>query len=275
MTIAGDAFRAFEHNGWNTPSVAVAYHRFMAELTRGCTPAVIAAAGLRRDEKVLDVACGPGYVAAAARERGAQAVGIDFSAAQIRVAEENYPDIRFVEGDAEALPFPDEEFDAVLNAFGMPHLSHPDKAATEARRTLKPGGRFVYASWCAVEKCVGFAMFYDAIRAHGTLDVGLPPGPNFFACGDPAYATAMLGKAGFADVSVREVPVEWRVPTPDGTLDVVLKSGVRAAAVLRAQTPENLAKIKQYLSERVSTYKRGDGYAVPTPALVVAAKNPG
>jgi hypothetical protein len=57
---------------------------------------------------------------------------------------------------------------------------------------LAPTGRFAYASWCEAEKCIAFALVYDAIRTHGSLDVGLPLGPNFFACGTPTYATAML-----------------------------------------------------------------------------------
>lgn len=111
------------------------------------------------------MACGAGYVAAAARERGADATGVDFSAAQIRLAKQTYPGIRFVDGDAEALPFADGEFDAVLNAFGMPHAVNPDKVAAEAYRVLKPAGRFAYPSWCEPVKCIAFSMVYDAARS--------------------------------------------------------------------------------------------------------------
>ena len=68
----------------------------------------------------------------------------------------------------------------MLNAFGLPHISNADKAAAEAHRVLKPGGRFAYASWCVASACIGFSMVYDAARSHGSLDVGLPPGPIFF-----------------------------------------------------------------------------------------------
>ena len=44
---------------------------------------------------------------------------------------------------------------------------------------------------------------------HGTLDVGLPPGPNFFGYGEPGYAKEMLGRAGFVDISINEVPLVW------------------------------------------------------------------
>jgi len=124
---ASSAFGNLEQTGWGSATVALAYHRNLGEVTSGCIPELIRAADLNAGDRVLDVACGVGYVAAAARDHGADAIGLDFSAVQIRLARQTYPDIRFVEGNAEALPFADGEFDAVLNAFGLPHLPDPDR----------------------------------------------------------------------------------------------------------------------------------------------------
>jgi SAM-dependent methyltransferase len=271
---ASGAFRDFELAGWSSASVAAAYHRHLAELTSGCIPELLCAAGVRAGARVLDVACGAGYVAAAAHELGADAVGIDFSAAQIRLATQSYPGIRFIEGDAEALPFAAGKFDVVFNAFGLPHVPNPDKVMAEANRVLKPAGRFAYASWCEATKCIAFSMVYDAIRAHGSLDVGLPPGPNFFACGDLGYATEMLVRAGFADVAATELPLLWRVTAPDAFIDVVSSGTVRASAALKRQSPANLTKIRQYLRERIAGFEKDGVYLVPSPALVVTALKP-
>jgi SAM-dependent methyltransferase len=272
--VVSNAFRDFEHAGWGNDTTAIAYHRHLGEVTSQCIPELIRAASLKAGDKVLDVACGAGYVAAAARDRGAEVVGVDFSAAQVRLAEQTYPDIRFIEGDAEALPFAEGEFDAVLNAFGLPHIPNPDKAAAEAYRVLKPTGRFAYASWCEATKCIGFSMIYDAIRAHGSLDVGLPAGPNFFGYGDLNYATEMLDRAGFTNVSATEVPLVWRVSSPDAIIEAITSGTVRAAAVFNRQSSENLANIKRYLRERVSRFEQNGAYAVPAPALVVTARKP-
>src|SRR6266403_1132685 len=56
-------------------------------------------------------------------------------------------------------------------------------------------------------RCIAFSMVYHAIRAHGSLDVGLPSGPDFFGCGRPDYAEQMLNGAGFCDVAMKEVPL--------------------------------------------------------------------
>ena len=85
-----EIFREFEHAGWVDDSVVLSYHRHLGEVT---LPELLAAAGLKAGDRALDVACGAGYVAAAARDRGAEAVGVDFSAAQVRLAEQSYPDI--------------------------------------------------------------------------------------------------------------------------------------------------------------------------------------
>jgi SAM-dependent methyltransferase len=269
-------FREFEYAGWSDNSTAQSYHQHVGQVTVGCIPDLLDAAGFKRGDRVLDVACGAGYVAAAARDRGAEAVGVDFSAAQVRLAEQTYPGIRFVEGDAEALPFQDGEFAAVLNAFGLPHIPNAEKAAAEARRVLKPGGRFAYASWGEAAKCIGYSMVYDAVRAHGSMDVGLPPGPNFFRYGDPSYARELLGGAGFVDVSIKEVPLVWRTASPDSVAEGLACGTVRAAAVIKRQTPENQARIMQHMRDRVTQYRQADGgYAVPSPALVVAGRNPG
>lgn len=267
-----NAFREFEHAGWTDESLARAYHSQLADVTRQSIPRLLAAVGLRPGDRVLDVACGGGYVTGALRDQGADAVGLDFSATQVRLARQAYPGIAFAEGDAELLPFCDSQFDVVLNAFGFPHFANPDKAAEEAYRVLKPGGRFAYVSWAEAAKCIAVAMVYDAIRAHGSFDVGLPPGPNFFGYGDPAYAQELLGRAGFAHIATEEIPAVWRVSSPDGLYEAMSAGTVRAAAVLKKQSPEALAKIRQTLRERVSQFESDGIYVVPAPALLATAQ---
>ena len=92
-----DAFRNFEFAGWDNDAVALSYHRNLAEVTSGCIPELIRAAGVESGHKILDVSCGAGYVAAAARDRGAEAAGVDFSQAQIRLAQQTYPDLQFIQ----------------------------------------------------------------------------------------------------------------------------------------------------------------------------------
>jgi ubiquinone/menaquinone biosynthesis C-methylase UbiE len=267
-----ESFKAFEHAGWTDGALARAYNRQLAEVTRQSIPNLLEAVALRSGDRVLDVACGAGHVAATARDLGADATGLDFSETQVQMAKRAHPDIVFVEGDAEALSFPEAQFDVVLNAFGFPHFANPDKAAAEAYRVLRPGGRFAYVSWASAEKCTAVAMVYDAIRAHGSLDVGLPPGPGFFSYGEPAYAEELLTRAGFERIVTKDVPAVWRVPTPDGIYDAISAGTVRASAVLNKQEPGVLSKIRQALRERVLQFERNGIFEIPAPALIAAAQ---
>ena len=274
MASAGQSFRAFEQAGWEDSAVAARYHEGLSALTNQSIDAILDGAAVRRGSRVLDVASGAGYVAGAAAKRGAEVTGIDFSATQVRKARESYPALRFEQADAEALPFGSDTFDAVVNAFGMCHFPHPETALEEALRVLKRGGRVAFTVWDVPERAVGFGALYEAIRKHGSMDVGLPAGPNFFLFSDPEQCTKALLNAGFVSPSFRQVPQVWRVSDPDELFDVFTRGTVRAAATLRAQSASAKRAIKAALRETVAGYRRGDTYDIPTPAVLATAVKP-
>jgi ubiquinone/menaquinone biosynthesis C-methylase UbiE len=274
MTQSPRSFREFEQAGWEDSGVVAAYHERLSGVTTQSVDALLDAAGVRDGTRLLDVATGAGYVAGAAARRGAEVVGIDFSAAQVRMARERYPAIRFEQADAEALPFEPESFDAIVNAFGMCHLPNPEAALSEAFRVLKRGGRVAFAVWDTPERAVGFGAVYAAVRAHGSLDVGLPVGPNFFLFSDPAQSIQALERAGFVSPSCRQIPQVWRIADPDELFQVVTTGTVRAAATLRAQSPEARDAIRAALRDTVTGYARGQFFEVPMPAIIATAVKP-
>lgn len=184
-------------------------------MTTQSVEALLDDAHLVSGHKLLDIATGAGYVAAAAARRGAEPVGLNFSATQVRLARERYPDIRFEQGDAEALPFKNGTFETVVNAFGMCHLPNPDLALREAFRVLKPGGRVAFSVRDTPERAVVFGAVYAAIRAHGSMDVGIPAGPNFFLFSSAEQSINALRGAGFDLPTFRQVPQVWCVSDPD------------------------------------------------------------
>ncbi len=151
-------------------------------------------------------------------------------------------------------------FDAVVNGFGMCHVPNPDIALGEAFRVLKRGGRVAFTVWDTPERAVGLGAIYAAVRAHGSMDVGLPAGPNFFLFSNPEQSTRALLSAGFASPSCRQVPQVWRISDPDKVLQVIAEGSVRAAATLRAQSPSAREAIKAALRETIAAYKRGDSF---------------
>ncbi len=155
-------------------------------------------------DRVLDVGTGPGLVAAVAAERGANPVGLDFSEAMLAEARRLHPKIEFRAGSAEAMPFGDGEFDAVVGNFVLHHSGDPNKVLKEAFRVLRPDGRMGFTVWADLSKLEAFGLFFAAVQEHAG-DAELPNGP-LFGVSDFAVFHEMSREAGFRDSSVRELP---------------------------------------------------------------------
>jgi demethylmenaquinone methyltransferase/2-methoxy-6-polyprenyl-1,4-benzoquinol methylase len=105
--------------------------------------ATVKAVAPKAGEKILDLAAGTGTSSVALAKTGADVTAADFSAGMIAVGRRKHPGFTFVEADAMALPFGDDEFDAVTISFGLRNVEDPKKALSEMYRVLKPGGRLV------------------------------------------------------------------------------------------------------------------------------------
>jgi SAM-dependent methyltransferase len=254
------SFREFEHEGWE--SIATRYHGGFSTVTIQSVTPLLDATRVAKGMRVLDIATGPGYVAAAAASRGAIATGVDFSTSMVDEARRHYPNVEFHQGDAEALSSADATFDAVMMNFGILHLARPEQAVKEAYRVLRPNGRFAFTVWDHPEKCRGFAIVLAAIQKHGDLNVPIPAGPPFFRFSDPEESTRVMTEAGFSGIAISHVPQVWRLPSAGDLFEVMYNASVRNAALLRAQKPEVLAKIREEIRGEVD--RAGKQLAMPS-----------
>jgi SAM-dependent methyltransferase len=179
--------------------------------------------------KVLDVACGPGTLTLLAAEAGRSVSSIDFSPQMVRNLKRRLngaqqgADVR--EGDAQALPWGDAEFDAAFSMFGLMFFPDRAKGLSELHRVLKPGGAAVVSSWAPFE-----GIFVSVMSAMRELLPDIPFGSGKGPLGDPEEFAAELGAAGFVDVSVRpfthtlpgDTPAEFWAQTQRTTAPVVM-----------------------------------------------------
>lgn len=267
-----DPFTKFELESWQR--VAEKYEAAWSGLTRSFIPALLAAVNIRNGVRVLDVACGPGYVAAAAKAAGGEPVGVDFSSEMVRLARARNPDIEFKVGDAQALDFPEASFDVALMNFGLLHLAEPEKAIAECARVLVRGGRFGFSVWAGPDLSVGARIVDDAIKEYANKDVDIPQGPDYFAYGREKTCSISLEKAGFdpATFLFETVVADWMVPTPTFLFESELHAGVRTAALLVRQSRETLERISNKIAAAVGEYREGDGYAIPFAAHIISAR---
>jgi SAM-dependent methyltransferase len=187
--------------------------RFVPALFRPFSHIVAEQAGIAKGDRVLDVACGTGALActAAGRAGAAGAVtGLDASPEMLSVARTQPCAVDWVEGRAEALPFADARFDAVVSQFGLMFFDDRVAALREMRRVLRPGGRLVVAVCDAVEHSPGYralAALLQELFGAGAADAFRAP----FAIGDPAVLRSLSERAGLAgaDVVTRRAAVRF------------------------------------------------------------------
>src|SRR5258708_8902250 len=203
-------------------------------MTQQAVDALLAALNVRSGAKLLDVARGPGYVAAEAARRGAEAIGTDIAKDMVSEARRRFAGTKFEVADAEHLHYADASFDAVTCAFGMLHFPRPGKAVTEAYRVLRRNGRFAFSVWCGPAKAKVLALIAESVQQHADGSVAPPAGPGLFALSDPWILTALMEAASFTDVRIDELPCFYAPAAPSGLFDMMRKSMVRATYVYEA-----------------------------------------
>lgn len=265
------SFAEFERTGWN--GTANVYDTHFGRHTIKYCDSLLQAAHVSEGFRVLDLACGPGYVSTAAALLGATPLGIDFAANMIAQAKIMHPSLQFEIGDAEKLALKDDTFDAVVMGFGMLHLENPSAAAREAWRVLHNNGRFAFSVWGDPEHvCIGTGIVLAALQEHANLDLGLPEGPPMFRFSDPKESEALLSAAGFTNISVAQVDFPWILDSPGELLDAFLEAGVRAGVVLRAQSKHVQKKIKEQTTAQAEQFLVDGKFVIPMGAVITSGQ---
>lgn len=150
---------------------------------------VVSLAAVKPGDRALDLCCGTGDIAFALAQRGADVTGLDFSAQMLEVAGKrlqhanlkNEP-LKFIQGDAEQIPFPDNSFDAVTMGYGLRNLSSWETGLREMIRVAKPGGRIVILEFGKPANALWRGMYFTHLKCSVPL-IGL-----FFCGRADAYA---------------------------------------------------------------------------------------
>jgi len=130
---------------------------------------VIDLARAQPGERALDVCCGTGDLALALARRGAQTIGLDFNEPMLRVAEARRsklksPLLRFVRGDAQQLPFPQDSFDIVTVGYGLRNLASWETGLCEMQRVAKPGGRLLALDFGKPDNRLWRGLYFGYLR---------------------------------------------------------------------------------------------------------------
>ena len=203
---AAEAAEAIGARGSGARSPAEVYEeQFVPALFRPWGRVVTAAAQLAPGQRVLDVACGTGALTEAACERvgpEGSVAALDANAQMLAVARRKPLDVAWHEGRAEALPFADASFDAVVSQFGLMFFDDRVQALREMMRVLRPGGRLAVAVWDMLAGSPGYAALADVLqRLFGSPIADAFRAP--FALGDEVLLQRLFAQAGIAGAEIR------------------------------------------------------------------------
>ncbi len=196
--------------------------KLVPALMEAWAPRVAAAAGIRAGERVLDVACGTGVLARAAARRtgpGGTVAGLDLDPAMLAVAAQRSPDLWWHRGRAEALPFADRSFDAVVTQFGLMFVPDRVAALREMLRVLAPGGRLAVAVWASLADTPAYAAeveLVERLAGRPAADVLREP----FVLGDAQHLTELCLAAGLTGATARLEQGPGRFPSIRSMVEV-------------------------------------------------------
>jgi len=245
--------------------------RFVPALFAQWAPQVMAAAGVAPGERVLDVACGTGVLAREALpwvQPDGRVTGIDCNAGMLRVARRLAPPIEWRQGAAEALPFGDGAFDAVVSQFGLMFFEDRVRALAEMWRVLAGQGRLVVAVWDRLEHSPGFAGLHDLLRRicgePAAAELALP-----FALGETDELERLCSSAGIEGATISTLAGTARYPSIEGWLAV----NIRGWTLSELVDDESYAALLEAAGSDLAETIQPDGsVAFAVPAHLIQAR---
>jgi SAM-dependent methyltransferase len=253
-----DAIKMRQHAAWTSGDYAVVGTTLQIVGERLCE-----AVDVRAGQQVLDVAAGNGNAALAAARRFCDVVAVDFvpsllGGASERAAAERLPVMTRV-ADAEALPFDDGQFDAVLSTFGVMFTPDQERAAAELIRVCRPGGKIGLANWTPA----GFIG-----QVFGTIGRHVPPpagAPSPALWGTPARLAELFGtRVSFIRAEPRHFVFRYR--SPDHFVDVFRSFYGPMLKAFSALAPAGREALSRDLHALIARFNRSGDDTVVVPA---------
>ena len=236
------------------------------------TESLLAALDPRPGHHVLELAAGTGDLTDALAARGAHVLATDLSPAMVEAARRRGADAEHRVMDMQALDLPDRAFDGVVCRFGYMLVPDRMRALRETRRVLKAEGRLAFATWAPAKRNPWATAYGPVLIDRGLMEPPRPDEPGQFSLGEPELIVSLVGAAGFTEVAVDEVQVEFRFRDWGEYRRVLTSLGALLKQTLAMLDEATRTEVDAAARDRVDRFRTPDGYVLPGIALVTSAR---
>jgi SAM-dependent methyltransferase len=221
---------------------------------------------------VLELAGGTGEIAELLAPRVARLISTDLSPGMVEAARRRgLTGVEHRVMDMQAIDLADASVDGVICRFGFMLAPDPLLALREAHRVLRRGGRLAFATWAAAKRNPWATIFGPILLERGLMEPPQPGEPGQFALGEPDQIEGLAHEAGFRDIAVEDVAVEYRFPSWDDYRRVMTSLAASLRQTLAELDAQTNAEVDAAASERFEAFRRGDEYVLPGVSLVSRA----
>lgn len=265
--------RAKSRQVWDDMAAGWGRHAdYLSRITHHVVEWLVDNVDARPGDTILDLAGGTGENGFFAAERvgsDGKVVVTDFAPEMVAVAERRARDkgLANVETrvlDAENMDLPDDSVDGILCRWGFMLMIDPETALKECRRVLKDGRRLALSVWGGPEQNPWITVNGMTLMQLGHQPGNDPFGPGgMFSMADAEKVRSMLAAAGFRDITVEEMRVDWTFESFDQAWSFVTEVAGAIAAVVKQLPEGETAKLRAALEENAQPYREGDGLRFP------------
>lgn len=246
---------------------------FVPALFHGWADIVSSKAKVGYGANVLDVACGTGALTrAVAGYAGPDGyiIGMDINESMIQVARRVSPLMEWRVGPAEDMPFSDNQFDSVVSQFGFMFFADKNKALSEMRRIVKPGGQVTVAVWDGLESNPGYAAFTELLaRLFGDKVADELREP--YRYGNVETLKDYFSKAGMADVDIETKSRS----TIYQSIEAWLHLDVKGWTIGKMIGDDGYALLEKEAKKALKQFVQPDGRVLfPSPAHIITWVKP-
>jgi len=277
---SADEYRRRSYRNWQ--SAAAGWEREREAVQAALAPLtdwMLERLAAQPGQTILELGAGTGetgLLAARLVDPGGRVILTDRSTAMLEAAERRarelgLSNVQLRALDMEAIDLPEAAVDGVLCRLALMLVPDTTAALAGIRRVLRPGGRLIATVWDAVERNPWAPALWEVVERMTDLPPARPGGPGMFSLGDAGGIEALLADAGFREIAVERIAIEWRYDDFESYWRTQSSLNGSLSQLLPTLPQEERDLLADAVRKAVERFRGPEGYRAPGSALGISA----